>query len=881
MSQLTTENEITKKELNKANMLIYDFQNEVDTLQKENQDLSNTNIILKQKYETEKSTNDSLSTQLTNEINTQKTLTDNLNTLQEQNEKIKNELFESQSLNSKYKTQLFENGKKINELNNSLTSFQQLQKQFNDNKLLYSQLERNHQRLTKEKQDLETTLQKAKTQIKQLQSKQTELNKHLNTTKQKLLQEKKEIIKQKEIIQQNLTQKETNVNDMTTLLHNKEQEIRKCQEMIIEHEKQNLALSTQNEETQKLLEQIQSQSATDIEILKSNINDLNLQLDHMKKLYDTTQTNLDNVNKENVEFKNKISALLNEKDQLENELAMTKSLLDNSKKNYELKTKENQTLQENLIVLKTDNDNLMHELPFWKDKYDKDTNNQLNELIQLKNTIKDLHTQIDEINNKNSKITNDNVSLNDAFSNLKCNFDNINNTYVQTANDNEALKNELNSKIKQISELEDIVHSLKNENVSNIDHIKDLSSKMSDIISEKAKYVSITQTQNQKIDEIIQYNSNKEKMCDSLTLKLENQYRLIQNCIDIIIEQTQLIKNTQKNNFCSKHFIEYLQSLDILSSNTVLTPIDKLKAIKSFIQEIFDEYNNLANETTQLNEENKLLNNKNKSLLNNINDYADNMNKANLYIENNESKLKQACEDNLSYKQSNEDLMHKISAQRNEIEKISFELSDIIEQNQKLKAMNQKLNIDNVDMEQIIKDNEYQVNALEKRIAILNKETKMYDKILNQICSVSNMKNLSSIINYLMNTIDDIAVLEREKMKTIKEGKPVNSIDNKLNEKNKEYNSLYDMYQQELNKSSQKTNDTTFRNTINRGKYMYSSPMQNTYGSGSYRSFSPNNRYATTSNNYCGTETDYDKINTLQSGDFSLYNSHASRFSMK
>jgi hypothetical protein len=157
----------------------------------------------------------------------------------------------------------------------------------------------------------------------------------------------------------------------------------------------------------------------------------------------------------------------------------------------------------------------------------------------------------------------------------------------------------------------------------------------------------------------------------------------------------------------------------------------------------------------------------------------------------------------------------------------------------------------------------------------------MYDKILNQICSVSNMKNLSSIINYLMNAIDDIAVLEREKMKTIKEGKPINGLDNKLNEKNKEYNALYDMYQQELNKSSQKTNDTTFRNTINRGKYMYSSPIQNTYGSGSYRSFSPNNRYATTSNNYCGTETDYDKINTLQSGDFSLYNSHASRFSMK
>ena len=238
--------------------------------------------------------------------------------------------------------------------------------------------------------------------------------------------------------------------------------------------------------------------------------------------------------------------------------------------------------------------------------------------------------------------------------------------------------------------------------------------------------------------------------------------------------------------------------------------------------------------------------------------------------------FKEALDDNISYQQTNEDLMQKLSAQRNEIEKISLEVNDIIEQNLNLKAINQKLTIDNTDMERNIHDNEFQVNELEAKIIILNKEIQMYDNILNQICSAGNMKHICSITNDLINVIEEAAVLEQEKMKLLNEGTSTKGIEKKIHEKNSEYNVLYEMYQNELNKISPKKVENTFRKEINTEKYMYSNTVNNTLSS--FRSFTPNNHYITTmNNNYHWTESDYDRMNTINNGEFSCYNNNTSR----
>jgi hypothetical protein len=84
------------------------------------------------------------------------------------------------------------------------------------------------------------------------------------------------------------------------------------------------------------------------------------------------------------------------------------------------------------------------------------------------------------------------------------------------------------------------------------------------------------------------------------------------------------------------------------------------------------------------------------------------------------------------------------------------------------------------------------------------------------------------------------------------------------------------MYQNELNKISPKKIENTFRKEINTEKYMYSTSINNTLSS--FRSFSPNNHYITTTNNnnnntnYHWTESEYDRINTINNGELSYYN---------
>ena len=600
-------------------------------------------------------------------------------------------------------------------------------------------------------------------------------------------------------------------------------------QLIMENEK----LKNENDKNVSLINELQNK----IEKLKKAKEDLSNSNNILKQQHSTEKT------------KNEL--LLKE---LENEMNNKKQLQDNydvlkqqNEKEINNDISPNQCTQNEIEVLysqlEKDNKQLI------KDKNDLELSLQQSKLQikQLQDKQNELLSQINEITNNN---INDNNTLNKVISTSLCNNDNSNNNnnYINTFNYNEELKNELNSKINQITELENIVQSLRNENFSNIDHIKELSSKITDIISEKTKYETLTHHQNQQI------------------------INIIQNIINIINDESTKLKSINNNSY-STQFIEYLNTLTNLP--TTISPLAQLQTITSYIKELHNEHHYLTNETLQLTEENNQLNNKIQLLLTSINEYSTNMHQANLYLETTETKLKEALDDNISYQQTNEDLMQKLSAQRNEIETISLEVNDIIEQNMNLKAINQRLTIDNTDMQRNINHNELQINELESKVNILNKEIQIYDTILNQICSAGNMKHICSIINDLMNVIEEVDVLEKEKMKLLNEGKGTKGVEKKINEKKSEYNVLYEMYNNELNKISPKKNENTFRKEINTEKYMYSNSVNNTLNS--LRSFSPNNHYITTTvnnnnNNYHWTESEYDRINTINNGELSYYN---------
>ena len=881
VSKITTENELAKKELSKANMIISDLQNGVDSLKKANEDLTNANSQLKMKYDITKSNKDSLSSQLENEVNKQRTLNDNIRTLHEQNENIKNNLTEYQSMCSKYEAQLFEKGRKINELNNALSSYEQLQKQFNDNKMLYDHLDKNYQRLNKEKTDIELTLRKSKDEVTQLKNKQSELYKEMADNDETFHKEKQALLDQKEEVQRALNKADNTINDMKKILHNKEQEILKYQQLVIENDKQNMKLTNQIEDEHKAFNKQQTDALTEIDILHSKVNDLTSQLEHIKQLYTELQPQYQDVSDENVAIKTKLGVLEIEKEKIINENKEMKSLLDNSRSNYELKANENKLLNETVTKLKQDNDTLSRELPFWKEKYNKDTKSQANDIMLLKNTINDLQQQINDTTKQNAKITNENISLNDVYTNTKYDLDNMNNAYTKLVNDNENAKKEVQSKEKRIAELEGVIDSLQNEKYANLTHIKELTTKINDIVNEKAKIETLSQDQHKQMDEMTLQSANKDKQYESLENTLRIYQNIINKCIEIIVMNNDKVLNHNKDNynanFYSNHFIKYIQSLYMLSAdapgnNDNDNGVQKLQTIASFLEEIMKEHFNLTNASLELHEQVQMLNNKNVSLQNNISEFANNIHKANVYIENNESKLKQVFEDNLSYKQSNEDLMHKLSAQRNEIERVSFELNNMIEQSKQLNTMNKELMHDNENKAKALNDALYQKNAFEERIVILNKEKKLYDRILNTMCYCSNIKNVSSIISDLMKIVDDIAMIEREKVKLHNEGRNVNAVECKLLEKHKEFDAVYQVFQKELNK--QKEMPLSKKNGGSKDTYLYTSTNNNT--NSSVNGFSPVHTYMDNNSSYQKHKTmnsDYDRYGTLHSGEYSMYKS--------
>ena len=879
VSKITTENELAKKELSKANMIISDLQNGVESLKKANEDLLNANSQLKMKYDITKSNKESLSSQLENEVNKQRTLNDNIRTLHEQNENIKNNLTEYQSMCSKYEAQLFEKGRKINELNNALSSYEQLQKQFNDNKILYDHLDKNYQRLNKEKTDIELTLRKSKDEVTELKNKQSELYKEMACNDETFHKEKQALLDQKEEVQRTLNKADNTINDMKKILHNKEQEILKYQQLIIENDKQHMKLTNQIEDEHKAFNKQQTDALTEIDILHSKVNDLTSQLEHIKHLYAELQPQYQNVSDENVAMKTKLGVLEIEKEKIVNENNEMKSLLNNSRSNYELKANENQLLNETVTKLKQDNDTLSRELPFWKEKYNKDTKSQANDIMLLKNTINDLQQQINDTTKQNAKITNENISLNDVYTNTKYDLDNMNTAYTKLVNDNENAKKELQCKLTRIAELEGVIDSLQNEKYANLTHIKDLTAKINEIVNEKAKIETLSQNQHKQMDEMTLQSANKHKQYESLENTLHIYHNIIQKCIEMIIVNNDKILNHNKDNynvnFYSNHFIKYIQSLYMLSADVSGgdndDDVQKLQTIAAFLEEIMKEHFNLTNASLELHEQVQMLNNKNVSLQNNISEFANNIHKANVYIENNESKLKQAFEDNLSYKQSNEDLMHKLSAQRNEIERVSFELNNMIEQSKQLSTMNQELMHDNENKAKALNDALYQKNAFEERIVILNKEKKLYDKILNTMCCCNNVKNVSSIISDLMKIVDDIAVIEREKVKLHNEGRNVNGVECKLLEKHKEFDTVYQVFQRELNKQRDMT--LVKKNVGNKETYLYTSTNNNT--SNSVNGFSPVQTYMDNSSyqKHKTLNSDYDRYGTLNSGEYSMYNS--------
>jgi len=93
------------------------------------------------------------------------------------------------------------------------------------------------------------------------------------------------------------------------------------------------------------------------------------------------------------------------------------------------------------------------------------------------------------------------------------------------------------------------------------------------------------------------------------------------------------------------------------------------------------------------------------------------------------------------------------------------ELGDSEIQINELRNLNEDLKKQSAKQDKLILNSNFQEKALEERIKILSKEKKYFENLLIKLVSIHPVKNVSRVVNDIMNICDSISTLEREKIK--------------------------------------------------------------------------------------------------------------------
>lgn len=95
------------------------------------------------------------------------------------------------------------------------------------------------------------------------------------------------------------------------------------------------------------------------------------------------------------------------------------------------------------------------------------------------------------------------------------------------------------------------------------------------------------------------------------------------------------------------------------------------------------------------------------------------------------------------------------------------EANDTFQQLNELKICFENMEKENLKVDKNFAFAAFQMQALEERIKIILKEKKYYENTLTQLGSFYPIKNLTRIINDILNTCDSICLLERDRLKII------------------------------------------------------------------------------------------------------------------
>lgn len=393
-----TNRESIQKEKDSYLNTIKALSNENTQLKKTNEDNDNAIALLKAKLEKEKENNERISSLLSQSNEEKNKSSDDVTALKEQNESLKVTVGECQAMIAKYENEIHENGRKMNEMNNSISSSLILQKNYNENKALINTLQFEYDKLSKEKNDVDIQMMKAKEEISQLKKRISDMMNEMDDKEEKHLKEKTQLMETNEKEKEKQNKIELEMNNVKDVLHDRETKLIDLRTQLLAGEKNNLNLQMENDSLKKTIDDTNSKLNTEIAMMNDKNNELSLTIEKMKKIIDDNMNEIDVLNKTLIDVKDKYSKCSNENEANKSENENLKNLLSNATNQYEQKSVAYMDTFEKFSKLSIDYDNIKKEIPFWKNKYTTDIKEKTDMIITLKNTVDDLSNQIAELN---------------------------------------------------------------------------------------------------------------------------------------------------------------------------------------------------------------------------------------------------------------------------------------------------------------------------------------------------------------------------------------------------------------------------------------------------------------------------------------------------
>ena len=235
LSKLSSEIEKLKEELKNEKLKNEELQSKINSTKKDNQDLQNVNLLMKEKLILWKEKGDEVEARLKLERQREIDL-QNIKNLKDENSKLKDNLTEIEIRNKKYEKDILDYGRKIADLKNQLQEFKNLEKEYQKVKDLNIKLSFDNEKINAERKIFEDKLNLMNKNIELIKAEKLALNKKLNDKEIEMQNEKKKYYIEKAQLLTKLTKATEDNNDLKNQIHDKEAEILELQQKQIENE---------------------------------------------------------------------------------------------------------------------------------------------------------------------------------------------------------------------------------------------------------------------------------------------------------------------------------------------------------------------------------------------------------------------------------------------------------------------------------------------------------------------------------------------------------------------------------------------------------------------------------------------------------------------